>query len=154
MFNISQDPPKLTWMHTVGGTNHPIKDYLDITATQMLDISTLSGEKRKIGADIQQKIKDILRPHFETNKSQIEYDLQNPYHCDNEISVAFRTLVAAKDIFEMELPDIVEIGDKHEIMQVIGSQLTTYEHVERLLFADAHPENESAVAYRKKHLGA
>lgn len=144
------------------GGNHPPSAYADACARTIFSIDPDMVLPRAVLAqELQHQITGALIPHFAHVIAGEAENLANFVdHCDTGLT---RVLPIAEVVLQ-ELQALA-VGTPWEnklaaaewataALNTIASHLATAIHAERLWFADHHPDNVSAVAYRTRSNGA
>ena len=140
------------------GRNHNLFDWSVMTAKEIFNISELSSEKRDEARRIQGKIAMVLFEVFaEALKDEKRYLRSYEDQCLRSYDIEMHVLNALAEIDKIEKhswSDVVSSKEWfHAAMQTIGNMMATLVHIERLWFADDHPENVSAQQYKMKFHG-
>jgi hypothetical protein len=126
------------------------------TTKEIVNIDQVAADKRQAGIDLQRCVSEILLLHFANcvtdEKSRLANDL-----CRTDYDVMTYATAALADIYQ--LPDhpwseIIATPEwHHAALLSIGNMMATVLHTERLWFAEDHPDNASAINYKRKFFG-
>jgi|KBSMisStandDraft_5_1062788.scaffolds.fasta_scaffold00346_8 hypothetical protein len=135
--------------------NHPPSSWAHATAQIIFDIAHVASDRQRIAHDLQQEIAKVLTRHYAVVIEREQDNLETyPDYCDTRYQIDPHVWYALDEIRHVVLGSPFEFVILSEPWQdaaaaTIGDHLTTAVHVERLLYADRHPDNVAAVAYQR-----
>jgi hypothetical protein len=142
---------------TNGGA-HPPEKWATSTAERIFDIdSIVAGERRIQAQKFQQSLAALLQPHYQkvqtTERSRLDEDARNmlaPYDVQGYLDGIMKDIITLtkgtpwQDHFAR--PEVLAMT-----REVIGGDIATEQHVERMWHADQHPERAESKTYREVH---
>lgn len=137
---------KLATLASSGG-NHSASDWAHATTSIIFQSENPSAN------EVRQHIIDALEfSYSEIISMERALLTDDPEHCAKPYDIGFFADVSASLCQNAAKDTSFVLSDewKDAAFQTIGDHFATAVHIERLLYADQHPENPTAVAYRAR----
>lgn len=139
--------------------NHPSSAWALKTAAQIFDVRETPPDRQLAAHMVQNKIAEVLESHFESAMAKEADNLgHSADHCDTPLEVQNIAASAIQNVVEaasgslwdamLQNPQWVQAA-----ILAVGHMLASAMHIERLLYADNHPTNAVATAYKFRHVG-
>lgn len=134
------------------GGNHPAFDWAKNTADEIFNPVVDEANANDV-VSVRSMITSVLEPVFDYAIQRERLTLKNVEdHCSKQIDAHLDAELALKNIYK--LPEHIWTNKLtnsdwyHAALCYIGTMIATAKHIERLLFADANPNNTSAQNYK------
>lgn len=139
--------------------NHPPSHWAFATASLILDTREVSTERASAAADLQACVAALLARYYSDVILREELHLNTfSDHCDTQYDVrdaADQAILAIQyEIGNTPWDELIHNDEWRDSAHLtICNHLASAIHVERLLFAEKHPENQAAQHYKLRFIG-